>query len=165
MHIHILGICGTFMGSLAVIAQQLGHRVSGSDKNVYPPMSTQLEELGIELMEGYLPEHLQPKPDLVLIGNALSRGNLAVETVLNAGIAYTSGPQWLSQAVLQHKWVLGVAGTHGKTTTSVMLAWVLSLVFTWIIVEPSEVLVLVCMSKNSDRIAAIRNNLREIGLI
>ena len=125
MHIHILGICGTFMGSLAVIAQQLGHRVSGSDKNVYPPMSTQLEELGIELMEGYLPEHLQPKPDLVIIGNALSRGNLAVETVLNAGIAYTSGPQWLSQAVLQHKWVFGVAGTHGKTTTSAMLAWVL----------------------------------------
>ena len=113
------------MGSLAVIAQQLGHRVSGSDKNVYPPMSTQLEELGIKLMEGYHPEHLQPKPDLVIIGNALSRGNPAVETVLRERLMYTSGPQWLSQAVLQHKWVLGVAGTHGKTTTSAMLAWVL----------------------------------------
>ena len=125
MHIHILGICGTFMGSLAVIAKQLGHRVSGSDKNVYPPMSTQLEGLGIQLMEGYRPEHLQPKPDLVIIGNALSRGNPAVETVLRERLMYTSGPQWLSQAVLQHKWVLGVAGTHGKTTTSAMLAWVL----------------------------------------
>ena len=125
MHIHILGICGTFMGSLAVIAKQLGHRVSGSDKNVYPPMSTQLEELGIELREGYHPEHLQPKPDLVIIGNALSRGNPAVETVLRERLVYTSGPQWLAQAVLQNKWVLGVAGTHGKTTTSAMLAWVL----------------------------------------
>ncbi|HBW83990.1 MAG TPA: UDP-N-acetylmuramate:L-alanyl-gamma-D-glutamyl-meso-diaminopimelate ligase [Gammaproteobacteria bacterium] len=125
MHIHILGICGTFMGSLAVIAQQLGHRVSGSDKNVYPPMSTQLEGLGIELMEGYLPEHLRPRPDLVIIGNSVSRGNPAVEAVLNGGMVYTSGPQWLSQEVLQHKWVLGVAGTHGKTTTSAMLAWVL----------------------------------------
>ena len=125
MHIHILGICGTFMGSLAVIAKQLGHRVSGSDKNVYPPMSTQLEELGIELREGYHPMHLKPKPDLVIIGNALSRGNLAVETVLRERLVYTSGPQWLAQAVLQHKWVLGVAGTHGKTSTSAMLAWVL----------------------------------------
>ena len=113
------------MGSLAVIAKQLGHRVSGSDKNVYPPMSTQLEELGIELREGYHPEHLQPKPDLVIIGNALSRGNPAVETVLRERLVYTSGPQWLAQAVLQNKWVLGVAGTHGKTTTSAMLAWVL----------------------------------------
>ena len=125
MHIHILGICGTFMGSLAVIAKQLGHQVSGSDKNVYPPMSTQLEALGIDLMEGYHHSHLQPEPDLVIIGNALSRGNPAVEYVLNEGLSYTSGPQWLAQFVLRDRWVLGVAGTHGKTTTSAMLAWIL----------------------------------------
>ncbi|MCG8414359.1 MAG: UDP-N-acetylmuramate:L-alanyl-gamma-D-glutamyl-meso-diaminopimelate ligase [Pseudomonadales bacterium] len=125
MHIHILGICGTFMGSLAVIAKQLGYRVSGSDMNVYPPMSTQLESLGIELKEGYRFENLQPMPDLVIIGNALSRGNPAVEYVLNEGIPYTSGPQWLAQFVLQDKWVLGVAGTHGKTTTSALLTWIL----------------------------------------
>lgn len=125
MHIHILGICGTFMGSLAVLARQLGHRVSGSDANVYPPMSTQLQEQGIDLLEGFHAEHLRPRPDLVLIGNALSRGNAAVEYVLNEGLNYTSGPQWLAQYVLQDKWVLGVAGTHGKTTTSAMLAWIL----------------------------------------
>ena len=125
MHVHILGICGTFMGSLAVLAKALGHRVSGSDANVYPPMSTQLQEQGIELMEGYSVGHLQPRPDLVVIGNALSRGNPAVEYILNEGISYTSGPQWLAQYVLQDKWVLGVAGTHGKTTTSAMLAWIL----------------------------------------
>ena len=125
MHVHILGICGTFMGSLAVIAKQLGYRVSGSDMNVYPPMSTQLESLGIELKEGYRFEHLQPAPDLVIIGNALSRGNPAVEYVLNEGLAYTSGPQWLAQYVLHNKWVLGVAGTHGKTTTSAILTWIL----------------------------------------
>ncbi|MFT5935786.1 MAG: UDP-N-acetylmuramate: L-alanyl-gamma-D-glutamyl-meso-diaminopimelate ligase, partial [Pseudohongiellaceae bacterium] len=125
MHVHILGICGTFMGSLAVLAKALGHRVSGSDANVYPPMSTQLQEQGIELMEGYSADHLQPRPDLVVIGNALSRGNPAVEYVLNEGISYTSGPQWLAQYVLRGKWVLGVAGTHGKTTTSAMLAWIL----------------------------------------
>lgn len=113
------------MGSLAVIAKQLGYRVSGSDMNVYPPMSTQLESLGIELKEGYKFEHLQPVPDLVVIGNALSRGNPAVEYVLNEGIPYTSGPQWLAQYVLQDKWVLGVAGTHGKTTTSALLTWIL----------------------------------------
>lgn len=124
-HIHILGICGTFMGSLAILAKQLGYRVTGSDANVYPPMSTQLEQQGIELMQGYLPEHLQPQPDLVVIGNALSRGNPAVEYVLNRGIPYVSGPQWLAEHVLQDKWVLAVAGTHGKTTTSSMLAWVL----------------------------------------
>lgn len=124
-HIHILGICGTFMGSLAILAKQLGYRVTGSDANVYPPMSTQLEQQGIELMQGYLPEHLQPAPDLVVIGNALSRGNPAVEHVLNSGLAYVSGPQWLAEHVLQNKWVLAVAGTHGKTTTSSMLAWVL----------------------------------------
>lgn len=125
MHIHILGICGTFMGSLAVLAKQLGYRVSGSDANVYPPMSTQLQEQGIDLAEGFRPEHLQPSPDLVIIGNALSRGNPAVEYVLNEGLVYMSGPQWLSQFVLHDKWVLGVAGTHGKTTTSAMLAWIL----------------------------------------
>jgi len=113
------------MGSLAVLAKQLGHQVSGSDANVYPPMSTQLEALGIELCEGYLPEHLEPPPDLVIIGNAMSRGNAAVEHVLNKGMPYVSGPQWLAQSVLQDKWVLGVAGTHGKTTTSAMLAWIL----------------------------------------
>lgn len=125
MHVHILGICGTFMGSLAIIAKQLGYRVSGSDANVYPPMSTQLEEMGIDLMEGFLPDHLYPEPDLVIIGNALSRGNPAVEHVLNEGLNYTSGPQWLSQYVLHDRWVLGVAGTHGKTSTSAMLAWIL----------------------------------------
>ncbi|NQV70317.1 MAG: UDP-N-acetylmuramate:L-alanyl-gamma-D-glutamyl-meso-diaminopimelate ligase [Pseudohongiella sp.] len=125
MHIHILGICGTFMGSLAVLAKQLGHRVSGSDANVYPPMSTQLQEQGIDLMEGFKPEHLHPRPDLVIIGNALSRGNPAVEYVLNEGLSYTSGPQWLAQYVLHDKWVLGVAGTHGKTSTSAMLTWIL----------------------------------------
>jgi UDP-N-acetylmuramate: L-alanyl-gamma-D-glutamyl-meso-diaminopimelate ligase len=113
------------MGSLALLAKQLGHRVSGSDANVYPPMSTQLESLGIELSEGYLAEHLQPAPDLVIIGNAMSRGNPAVEYVLNEGLPYVSGPQWLAQHVLQGKWVLGVSGTHGKTTTSAMLAWIL----------------------------------------
>ncbi|MDT8428368.1 MAG: UDP-N-acetylmuramate:L-alanyl-gamma-D-glutamyl-meso-diaminopimelate ligase [Pseudomonadales bacterium] len=126
MHIHILGICGTFMGSLAVLARQAGHTVSGSDANVYPPMSTQLEQLGIALLEGYQPEHLQPHPDLVIIGNALSRGNPAVEYVLDQGLAYCSGPQWLAQHVLHGRWVLGVAGTHGKTTTSAMLAWILT---------------------------------------
>jgi len=114
MHIHILGVCGTFMGSLAQLAKALGHRVTGSDANVYPPMSTQLEQAGIELMQGFDPSHLQPAPDLVVIGNAMSRGNPAVEYVLNQGIAYTSGPQWLRDHVLQGKWVLAVAGTHGK---------------------------------------------------
>ncbi|MCO6060002.1 UDP-N-acetylmuramate:L-alanyl-gamma-D-glutamyl-meso-diaminopimelate ligase [Pseudomonas sp. MOB-449] len=125
MHIHILGICGTFMGSLAVLAKELGHRVTGSDANVYPPMSTQLEAQGIELMQGYDPAHLEPAPDLVVVGNALSRGNPAVEHVLNKGLPYVSGPQWLADHVLQGRWVLAVAGTHGKTTTTSMLAWVL----------------------------------------
>ena len=125
MHIHILGICGTFMGGLAVIARELGYQVSGSDQNVYPPMSTQLEEQGIHLMEGYRAENLANKPNLVIIGNALSRGNPEVEAVLNQGIRYVSGPQWLSEHVLQNKWVLGVAGTHGKTTTTSMLSWIL----------------------------------------
>jgi UDP-N-acetylmuramate: L-alanyl-gamma-D-glutamyl-meso-diaminopimelate ligase len=125
MHIHILGICGTFMGSLAVLAKSLGHRVTGSDANVYPPMSTQLQAQGIELTQGYDPAQLTPAPDLVVIGNALSRGNPAVEYVLNKGLPYVSGPQWLADHVLQGRWVLAVAGTHGKTTTSSMLAWVL----------------------------------------
>lgn len=125
MHIHILGICGTFMGGLAILARQLGHTVTGSDQNVYPPMSSLLEEQGITLRHGYHPDNLNPLPDLVLIGNALSRGNPEVEAVLNSGLAYTSGPQWLYNYVLKGRWVLAVAGTHGKTTTSSMLAWIL----------------------------------------
>jgi UDP-N-acetylmuramate: L-alanyl-gamma-D-glutamyl-meso-diaminopimelate ligase len=125
LHIHILGICGTFMGGLAVIARQMGHQVTGSDQNVYPPMSTQLESQGIVLMEGYRAENLEPRPDLVIIGNALSRGNPEVEAVLNQGLSYVSGPEWLAKHVLQDRWVLGVAGTHGKTTTTSMLSWIL----------------------------------------
>ena len=125
MHIHILGICGTFMGSLAVLAKELGYKVTGSDANVYPPMSTQLEAQGITLMQGYDASHLDPRPDLVVVGNAMSRGNAAVEHVLNQQIPYTSGPAWLAQHVLQGKHVVGVAGTHGKTTTTTMVAWIL----------------------------------------
>lgn len=125
MHIHILGICGTFMGGLAVIARQLGHQVSGSDQNVYPPMSTQLEEQGIKLMEGYRAQNLDSQPDMVIIGNALSRGNPEVEAVLNRGQNYVSGPQWLAEQVLHGKTVFAVAGTHGKTTTASMLSWIL----------------------------------------
>lgn len=125
MHIHILGICGTFMGSLAVLARQLGHQVTGSDTGVYPPMSTQLESQGIALMDGYDPDHLTPAPDLVLIGNAMSRGNPEVEAVLNRNIDYMSGPEWLAREVLRKRWVLAVAGTHGKTTTTSMLLWIL----------------------------------------
>ncbi len=124
-HIHILGICGTFMGGIALLARELGYRVTGSDANVYPPMSTQLEAAGIELMTGYEPGHLRPAPDCVVIGNAMSRGNAAVEYALDAGLPYTSGPQWLAEHVLRDKWVLAVSGTHGKTTTSSMLAWIL----------------------------------------
>ncbi|WP_456412099.1 UDP-N-acetylmuramate:L-alanyl-gamma-D-glutamyl-meso-diaminopimelate ligase [Thiolapillus sp.] len=125
MHIHILGICGTFMGGIAQIATALGHRVTGSDAGVYPPMSTQLEEAGIELMQGWDASHLQPAPDMVVVGNALSRGNPAVEYMLDQGLPYTSGPQWLAEHVLRERWVLAVAGTHGKTTTASMLAWIL----------------------------------------
>jgi len=125
MRIHLLGICGTFMAGLAVLAKQLGHEVSGSDQNVYPPMSDQLRQQGIILKEGYCAENLDDKPDLVIIGNALSRGNPEVEAVLNQNLCYTSGAQWLAENVLQNKWVLAVAGTHGKTTTSSMLAWIL----------------------------------------
>jgi UDP-N-acetylmuramate: L-alanyl-gamma-D-glutamyl-meso-diaminopimelate ligase len=125
MHLHILGICGTFMGGIAAIAKTLGHTVTGSDVNVYPPMSTQLESLGIELTVGFDIEQFNPQPDLVIIGNALSRGNTAVEYVLDRNIPYISGPQWLLENVLKDRWVLAVAGTHGKTTTSSMLAWIL----------------------------------------
>ena len=124
-HIHILGICGTFMGGIALLAREQGFTVTGSDANVYPPMSTQLESAGISLMEGYKAEHLQPAPDCVVVGNALARGNPAVEYMLNSGLNYTSGPQWLAENVLAGKWVLAASGTHGKTTTSSMLAWIL----------------------------------------
>jgi len=124
-HIHILGICGTFMGSLALLAKARGFNVSGSDENVYPPMSTQLESAGISLASGYTPDHLKPAPDLVIVGNAMSRGNAAVEYLLNARLPYTSGPQFLAEHILQDKWVLAVAGTHGKTTTASMLTWIL----------------------------------------
>jgi len=126
MRVHILGICGTFMGSLAVLARQLGHTVSGSDQNVYPPMSTQLEDQGIALCQGYDPAHIEANtPDIIVIGNTCSRGNPSVEYVLERGLPFTSGPAWLAEHVLQGRWVLGVAGTHGKTTTTSMLAWIL----------------------------------------
>lgn len=125
MHIHILGICGTFMGGIAVLAKQQGHKVTGSDLNVYPPMSTQLEEQGIELVQGYDLSQLNPAPDMVVIGNAMSRGNPCVEYVLDRNLPYTSGPEWLRDNVLQQRWVIGVAGTHGKTTTASMVAWIL----------------------------------------
>jgi UDP-N-acetylmuramate: L-alanyl-gamma-D-glutamyl-meso-diaminopimelate ligase len=128
MHIHILGICGTFMGGIAAIARQAGHRVTGCDANVYPPMSTQLEAQGIELIEGYSPEQLsqfETMPDLFVIGNVVSRGNPLMEAILNQGLPYISGPQWLGEQVLYGRHVLAVAGTHGKTTTSAMLTWIL----------------------------------------
>ena len=125
MHIHILGICGTFMGGIAVIAKQAGHRVTGCDANVYPPMSTQLQAQGIELIEGFDPAQIELKPDLFVIGNVVSRGNPLMEEILNRGLAFISGPQWLYENVLRGKWVLAIAGTHGKTTTTSMLAWIL----------------------------------------
>lgn len=126
MRLHILGIGGTFMGGLALLARDLGHTVTGSDAKIYPPMSTQLEAQGIALLEGYEPIHLErANPDLVIVGNALSRGNALVEAVLDRGIPYTSGAQWVAEHVLQKRWVLAVAGTHGKTTTASMLAWIL----------------------------------------
>ncbi|MCW8855010.1 MAG: UDP-N-acetylmuramate:L-alanyl-gamma-D-glutamyl-meso-diaminopimelate ligase [Gammaproteobacteria bacterium] len=125
MHIHILGICGTFMGGIAVLARQAGHKVTGSDTNVYPPMSTQLEKQGIDLMQGFDSAQLEPQPDQVVVGNVMTRGNEAVEYMLNKGIRYNSGPQWLAEHVLKDRWVLAVAGTHGKTTTSSLLAWIL----------------------------------------
>ena len=125
MHLHIIGICGTFMGSLALLARELGYTVSGSDANVYPPMSTQLEAAGIALQEGYRADNLMPAPDQVVVGNALSRGNVEVEALLDSGLPYTSGAQWLAEHVLQGRNVIAVAGTHGKTTTASLLAWLL----------------------------------------
>ncbi|MCW1964966.1 UDP-N-acetylmuramate:L-alanyl-gamma-D-glutamyl-meso-diaminopimelate ligase [Polynucleobacter sp.] len=128
MHIHILGICGTFMGGIAAIARQAGHRVTGCDANVYPPMSTQLEAQGIDLIEGFSPDQLlqfETMPDLFVIGNVVSRGNPLMEAILNQGLPYISGPQWLGEQVLYRRHVLAVAGTHGKTTTSAMLTWIL----------------------------------------
>lgn len=125
MHIHILGICGTFMGGLAVLAKEAGHKVTGCDANVYPPMSTQLEAQGIELIQGFDPEQTKLNPDLYVIGNVVSRGNPLVEEILNRSLPYVSGPQWMGEHILRNKWVLAVAGTHGKTTTSAMLAWIL----------------------------------------
>ncbi|WP_159567340.1 UDP-N-acetylmuramate:L-alanyl-gamma-D-glutamyl-meso-diaminopimelate ligase [Budvicia diplopodorum] len=125
MRIHILGICGTFMGGIAMLARALGHQVTGSDANVYPPMSTLLENQGIELIQGYDPSQLDPQPDLVIIGNAMKRGNACVEAVMEQGIHYVSGPQWLHDNVLQDRWVIAIAGTHGKTTTAGMAAWIL----------------------------------------
>ncbi len=125
MHIHILGICGTFMGGLAALACEHGHKVTGCDANVYPPMSDQLRALGIELIEGWGAGQLALKPDMFVVGNVVSRGNPLLEAMLDAGVAYTSGPQWLAEHVLQGRHVLAVAGTHGKTTTTSMLAWIL----------------------------------------
>ncbi len=130
MHIHILGICGTFMGGVAVLAKDAGHAVTGCDANVYPPMSTQLEAQGIKLIEGFDPSQIDLKPDVYVIGNVVSRGNPLMEEILNKGLPYVSGPQWLAENILHphgepSKWVLAVAGTHGKTTTSSMLAWIL----------------------------------------
>jgi UDP-N-acetylmuramate: L-alanyl-gamma-D-glutamyl-meso-diaminopimelate ligase len=125
MHVHVLGICGTFMGGVAAIARAAGHRVSGSDRNVYPPMSTQLAALGIELSDGFGAEQLKPRPDVVVVGNVCTRGMPVVEALLESGIPYSSGPEWLAREVLAERWVLAVAGTHGKTTTAAMLAWIL----------------------------------------
>jgi UDP-N-acetylmuramate: L-alanyl-gamma-D-glutamyl-meso-diaminopimelate ligase len=125
MHIHILGICGTFMGGIAAIARAAGHKVTGCDANVYPPMSTQLAAQGIDLIEGFSPEQIRLEPDLFVIGNVVTRGNLLMEEILNRGLPYTSGPQWLSENMLRDLWVLAVAGTHGKTTTTAMLTWML----------------------------------------
>jgi UDP-N-acetylmuramate: L-alanyl-gamma-D-glutamyl-meso-diaminopimelate ligase len=125
MHVHILGICGTFMGGIAAIARAAGHRVTGSDRNVYPPMSTQLAALGIEVIQGFEAAQLEPAPDVVVVGNVMTRGQPVIEALLERGLPYVSGPEWLSREVLKDRWVLAVAGTHGKTTTSSLLAWIL----------------------------------------
>jgi len=125
MHLHILGICGTFMGGIALLARALGHKVTGSDANVYPPMSTQLEQAGIDLLEGFDASQLRPLPDIVVVGNAMRRGIPVVEHMLDQGLPYTSGPEWLRENLLGERWVLAVAGTHGKTSVSGMLTWVL----------------------------------------
>ena len=127
MHIHILGICGTLMGSIALLARELGHQVTGTDENVYPPMSTQLQEAGITLTSPYLAEHIPAGAELIVVGNAgLPRGNPAIEAVLNGNIPYTSGAGWLGRYLLQGRWVIAVAGTHGKTTTASMISWILT---------------------------------------
>jgi len=125
MHIHILGVCGTFMGGLATIARQAGHKVTGCDANVYPPMSSQLEAQGIALIEGFGADQVSLKPDLWVVGNVVTRGTPLIEEILDRGEPYISGPQWLAENILRTKWVLAVAGTHGKTTTSAMIAWIL----------------------------------------
>jgi UDP-N-acetylmuramate: L-alanyl-gamma-D-glutamyl-meso-diaminopimelate ligase len=125
MHIHILGICGTFMGGVSYLAKASGHKVTGCDSNVYPPMSTQLESIGVEFIEGFDKKQIELKPDLYVIGNVVPRGNPLMEEIMNQGLPYISGPQWLYEAILKDKWVLAVAGTHGKTTTTSMLAWIL----------------------------------------
>ena len=125
MRIHILGICGSFMGGLALLARQAGHTVTGCDANVYPPMSTQLRDQGINLIEGYSPDQINDDIELYVVGNAISRGNPLIEEILNRGLPYTSGPAWMGEHILSGKWVLAVAGTHGKTTTSAMIAWIL----------------------------------------
>src|SRR5258705_3736887 len=125
MHIHILGVCGTFMGGMAAIAKSAGHTVTGCDANVYPPMSTQLEAQGIRLIEGFGADQIDLEPDVFVIGNVVARGNALMEEILNRGLPYISGPQWLAENVLRGRRVLAVAGTHGKTTTSAMLAWML----------------------------------------
>src|SRR5688500_387625 len=125
MHLHILGICGTFMGGLALIARAAGHRVTGCDTNVYPPMSTQLAAQGIELIEGWSVDQLGLNPDVYVIGNVVTRGTLLMEAILDRGLPHISGPQWLRDNVLAGQWVIAVAGTHGKTTTSSMVAWIL----------------------------------------
>ena len=125
MHLHILGICGTFMGGIALIARAAGHRVTGCDANVYPPMSTQLAAQGIELIEGWRADQLNLKPDVFVVGNVVTRGNPLMEEILDRGLPYVSGPQWLKENVLAGRWVAAVAGTHGKTTTAAMLAWIL----------------------------------------
>jgi UDP-N-acetylmuramate: L-alanyl-gamma-D-glutamyl-meso-diaminopimelate ligase len=125
MHVHILGISGTFMGGIAAIARAAGHRVTGSDRNVYPPMSTQLEALGINVIQGFEAAQLEPAPDVVVVGNVMTRGQPVIEALLESGIPYASGPEWLSREVLKDRWVLAVAGTHGKTTTTSLLTWIL----------------------------------------
>src|SRR5262249_26521449 len=125
MRIHILGICGTFMAGIAVLAKQLGHTVSGCDANIYPPMSDQLAAQGIRLIEGFDPVQLNPFPDVVIVGNVMKRGNPCIEALLNQNRAFISGPQWLEENVLNGRWVLAVSGTHGKTTTTSILAWIL----------------------------------------
>ena len=125
MHIHILGICGSFMGGIAVLAKQAGHKVTGCDSNIYPPMSTQLVKQGIALTEGFFAGQVKLKPDVFVIGNVVTRGNPLIEEILNRGLPYISGPQWLAENVLRNRWVLAIAGTHGKTTTASMLAWIL----------------------------------------